>query len=60
MGMPVDQWGLQIRPYWFLRTISGIMIVLGQCIFAYYIYKTLFTKPSGADVKAKAAREVKV
>jgi cbb3-type cytochrome oxidase subunit 1 len=37
------------------------MIVLGQLIFAYNTYKTLYSpKPSGADVKAKAAREVKV
>ena len=60
MGMPVDQWGLQIRPYWYLRTVSGIMIVLGQALFAYNVYKTLYTKPSLADRKAKAAREVKV
>lgn len=57
MGVPVDQWGLQIRPYWFLRSISGIMIVLGQFIFAYNTYKTLFGQAK-AGVQAKA-QEVK-
>ncbi|MCC7530446.1 MAG: cbb3-type cytochrome c oxidase subunit I [Candidatus Melainabacteria bacterium] len=59
MGVPVDQWGLQIRPYWFFRSISGIMIVLGQCLFAYNVWKTLYTKPAlTVAPKAKAA-EVK-
>ncbi len=43
-GIPVDQWSLQIRPYWFLRELSGVMILLAQFIFAYNTYKTLYTK----------------
>jgi len=44
-----------------LRAISGIMIVTGQLIFAYNLFKTLYTPAtvSSADAKAKA-REVKV
>ncbi|MFX5547121.1 hypothetical protein ABTD91_19430, partial [Acinetobacter baumannii] len=58
-GFPVDQWSLYIRPYWFLRSLSGIMIVTGQCIFAYNVYKTLFV-PARASVEAAKPREVKV
>lgn len=55
MGIPVDQWGLQIRPYWWLRSLSGIMIFAGQCMFAYNIYRTLYTStPAIAPVKKKA------
>jgi len=60
-GMPVDQWSLQIRPYWFFRELSGVMILGGQCIFAWNTYKTLYgprslTTPAPA---AKAKQEVK-
>jgi cytochrome c oxidase cbb3-type subunit I len=58
MGVPVDQWGLQIRPYWFLRSISGIMIVLGQFLFAYNVWKTLYQKPV-PTVAPAAKAEVK-
>ncbi len=54
-GMPVDQWSLQIRPYWFLRAISGVMIVLGQFIFAYNVYKTLYGKQ--VETKKSASME---
>lgn len=43
MGMPVDQWVITLVPYWFLRSISGVMIVTGQCLFAYNIYQSLFS-----------------
>jgi cbb3-type cytochrome c oxidase subunit I len=60
MGVPVDQWGLQIRPYWFLRELSGVMIFTGQCIFAYNTFKTLYTpKPVAIPAPAKAKQEVK-
>jgi cytochrome c oxidase cbb3-type subunit I len=58
MGIPVDQWGLQIRPYWLVRTFSGVMIVLGQVLFAYNAYRTLYT-PAKALVPAARAQEVK-
>ncbi|MGH9550804.1 MAG: hypothetical protein ACRD3W_15590, partial [Terriglobales bacterium] len=59
-GIPVDQWSLQIRPYWFFRAISGIMILLGQCIFAYNLYKSTYT-PQVVSIDAAAKPlEVKV
>jgi cytochrome c oxidase cbb3-type subunit 1 len=57
-GMPVDQWSLVIRPYWTLRAISGIMIVLGQFIFAYNTWKTLYS-PVVVDTKVPRVQEVK-
>ncbi|MBI4532734.1 MAG: cbb3-type cytochrome c oxidase subunit I [Candidatus Melainabacteria bacterium] len=56
-GVPVDQWSLQIRPYWALRAISGVMIVLGQILLAYNTFKTLYT-PAILEMKA-APQEVK-
>jgi cbb3-type cytochrome oxidase subunit 1 len=58
-GIPVDQWSLQIRPYWFLREISGIMILLGQCIFAYNVFKTLYT-PVPAPTPATMVKAAEV
>lgn len=58
-GVPIDQWSLQIRPYWFLREISGVMILLAQCIFAYNTYKTLYT-PVPAEAMAGQAKPVGV
>jgi cytochrome c oxidase cbb3-type subunit 1 len=57
-GIPVDQWSLQIRPYWLVRAFSGVMIVLGQVLFAYNAYRTLYT-PAKALVPAARAQEVK-
>lgn len=57
-GMPVDQWSLQIRPYWFARWISGVMIFTGQCLFAYNTYRTLYS-PAKAVVPAVRTQEVK-
>lgn len=57
MAIPVDQWGLEIRPYWTIRAISGVMIVLGQVLFAYNAYRTLYTVK--APAKTKTAQEVK-
>jgi cbb3-type cytochrome c oxidase subunit I len=52
-GIPIDQWSLQIRPYWFFRAISGEMIVLGQLIFAYNVFKSFYTPTREAETKAK-------
>jgi cbb3-type cytochrome oxidase subunit 1 len=60
LGYPVDQWSLAIRPYYFLRAISGVMIVTGQCLFAYNVWKTLYTPVAGATVAAGKTKEVKV
>lgn len=56
-GIPVDQWGLQIRPYWAIRAFSGVMIVLGQFIFAYNAYKSFYA-PSRAASKTAKMQEV--
>ena len=58
-GVPVDQWVIELVPYWFLRSISGIMIVTGQFIFAYNTYKTLYT-PIVVVAPAAKPKEVKV
>jgi cytochrome c oxidase cbb3-type subunit 1 len=58
-GIPIDQWSMYIRPYWFFRSLSGIMIVTGQFIFAYNVYKTLYV-PAKVVVEAAKPREVKV
>jgi cytochrome c oxidase cbb3-type subunit I len=58
MGIPVDQWGLAIRPYWSIRAFSGLLIFIGQILFCYNAYKSLYT-----PVKALAptkAQEVTV
>jgi cytochrome c oxidase cbb3-type subunit I len=55
-GIPVDQWSLQIRPYWWIRAFSGVMIVLGQFIFAYNVWKTLFHPEARAAAAAKTAQ----
>jgi cbb3-type cytochrome c oxidase subunit I len=57
MGIPVDQWGLQIRPYWAIRAFSGIMILLGQVLFAYNAYRSFYTPV--AEKESKLAQEVK-
>jgi cbb3-type cytochrome c oxidase subunit I len=57
-GMPVDQWGLQIRPYWFARWISGVMIFTGQCLFAYNTYRSLYA-PGKVPAPAARTQEVK-
>ncbi len=56
-GIPIDQWSLQIRPYWFLRELSGVMIFTGQALFAWNTYKTLYTpslSTAAASAKGKA------
>ncbi|MBP7861991.1 cbb3-type cytochrome c oxidase subunit I [bacterium] len=53
MGIPVDQWVITLVPYWFLRSISGVMIVTGQCLFAYNIYQTLFSAASAPESPPK-------
>jgi cbb3-type cytochrome oxidase subunit 1 len=58
MGIPVDQWSNTLYPYWFVRAISGIMIVTGQALFCYNAFRTLYT-PKAVEVTAKT-REVKV
>ncbi|MBX9723808.1 MAG: cbb3-type cytochrome c oxidase subunit I, partial [Candidatus Obscuribacterales bacterium] len=52
-AIPVDMWSLEIRPYWILRSISGIMIVLGQCLFAYNAWKSIYGKDRSVAAKAK-------
>ncbi|MBY0360111.1 MAG: cbb3-type cytochrome c oxidase subunit I [Candidatus Obscuribacterales bacterium] len=58
-GVPIDLWSIELKPYWILRAISGIMIVLGQVFFAYNAWKSLYGKESAASAAAKVkAQEV--
>jgi len=41
-GIPVDQWVIELEPYWIIRTFSGVLIVLGQVAYMFNIYKTVF------------------
>lgn len=52
-GIPIDMWSLEIRPYWFFRAISGVMIFTGQALFAYNVWKTLYT-PKTISLTARA------
>lgn len=52
-GIPVDQWSMQIRPYWAIRAFSGLMIVLGQFLFAYNVYKSFYSPSRVAEKTAK-------
>ena len=56
-GIPVDQWSLAIRPYWAIRAFSGVMIFLGQVLFAYNVYKTLYS-PEKPPLKVVKTQEV--
>ncbi|CAN5622282.1 cytochrome-c oxidase, cbb3-type subunit I [soil metagenome] len=58
-GVPTDQWVIELVPYWFLRSISGIMIVTGQYLFAWNTYKTLYT-PVVVVAPVAKPKEVKV
>jgi cytochrome c oxidase cbb3-type subunit I len=42
-GIPVDQWVIELEPYWIIRSISGALILLGQILFMLNIYKTVFS-----------------
>lgn len=42
--LPVDQWVMEMTPYFFVRFISGVMIVAGQVLYMFNIYKTVFSK----------------
>jgi cbb3-type cytochrome oxidase subunit 1 len=57
-GIPIDLWSIEIRPYWIFRSISGIMIVTGQLLFAYNVYKTVYAAPRAVLATAKV-QEVK-
>lgn len=41
-GIPIDQWVIELVPYWWIRSFSGVLIVLGQILFMYNVYKTVF------------------
>ncbi|MFN8614886.1 MAG: cbb3-type cytochrome c oxidase subunit I [Vampirovibrionales bacterium] len=56
-SIPVDQWAFEQEPYMFVRFLSGVLIVLGQVLFLYNIYSTVFNEdaepaphsPTGID-----------
>jgi cbb3-type cytochrome oxidase subunit 1 len=43
-ALPVDQWVLEMEPYMFVRFLSGVLIVFGQVLFMFNIYRTIFSK----------------
>jgi len=57
-GIPIDLWSIEIRPYFIFRSLSGIMIVTGQVLFAYNVYKTVYAAPKAVLATAKV-QEVK-
>lgn len=42
--LPYDQWVMEMVPYFFVRFISGLMLVAGQVLYMLNIYKTVFSK----------------
>ncbi len=48
-GIPIDQWVIELVPYWWIRTFSGILIVLGQILFMFNVYKTVFQSERDAE-----------
>ncbi len=42
-GIPVDQWVIELVPYWWIRSFSGVLIVLGQILYMFNVYKTVFS-----------------
>ncbi len=59
-AIPFDIWSIELAPYWILRSISGIMIFLGQCLFMYNVCKSLYSKEAKLKAAAKLqAAEVK-
>lgn len=45
-ALPYDQWIIEMHPYMIVRFISGVMIVAGQILYMFNIYKTVFTEES--------------
>lgn len=43
-AIPYDQWVIELKPYMFVRFLSGVMIVAGQVLYMFNIYKTVFGK----------------
>lgn len=43
-SVAMDQWAFEMEPYMFIRFLSGVMIVAGQILFMYNVYKTAFSK----------------
>jgi cbb3-type cytochrome c oxidase subunit I len=41
--IPVDQAAIEMEPYMIVRFISGVLIVFGQVLFLYNMYKTVFS-----------------
>lgn len=42
--LPYDQWVMEMVPYFFVRFISGVMLLAGQVLYMLNIYKTVFSK----------------
>lgn len=38
----LDQWSNELVPYWIIRSISGVMLLMGQFCYLFNMYKTIF------------------
>ncbi len=43
-SIPYDQWVIELQPYMFVRFLSGVLIVAGQVLYMFNMYKTVFSK----------------
>jgi cytochrome c oxidase cbb3-type subunit I len=59
-GIPIDQWVIELEPYWIVRSLSGVMIVLGQILFMFNIYKTVFNPQQCEELPQSATGVVYV
>jgi cbb3-type cytochrome oxidase subunit 1 len=41
-AVALDQWSNELVPYWLIRPLSGIMLLMGQFCYLYNMYKTIF------------------
>jgi len=48
MGVPINQGVLQLLPINVARLISGLIIVIGQLVYAYNVYRTAIARPKPA------------
>ncbi len=42
--LPVDQWVMEMVPYFLVRFLSGVMLLSGAILYMLNIYKTVFSK----------------
>jgi cbb3-type cytochrome c oxidase subunit I len=53
-GIPIQKVVLDIFPHWVFRAIGGLMMLTGQVIFAYNVYRTATTREAAVIREAAA------